>query len=54
MVIILPHGVLFRGGVAEQKIKTKILKDSHINTVIGLPKKLFFSTGIPVCILVMR
>lgn len=53
MAIILPHGVLFRGGV-EQRIRTKLLKDSHIDTVIGLPANLFFSTGIPVCILVLK
>lgn len=53
MAIILPHGVLFRGG-AEAKIRTKLLKDGHIDTVIGLPANLFFSTGIPVCILVLK
>ena len=53
MAIILPHGVLFRGG-AEARIRTKLLKDGHIDTVIGLPASLFFSTGIPVCILVLK
>ncbi|MFM0720555.1 type I restriction-modification system subunit M [Paraburkholderia strydomiana] len=53
MAIILPHGVLFRGGV-EERIRTKLLKDGHIDTVIGLPVNLFFSTGIPVCILVLK
>ena len=53
MAIILPHGVLFRGG-AEERIRTKLLEDGHIDTVIGLPPKLFFSTGIPVCILVLK
>ncbi|MFC0167616.1 type I restriction-modification system subunit M [Pseudoduganella danionis] len=53
MAIILPHGVLFRGG-AEEKIRTKLLKDGHIDTVIGLPSNLFYSTGIPVCILVLK
>jgi type I restriction enzyme M protein len=53
MAIILPHGVLFRGG-AEERIRTKLLKDNHIDTVIGLPSNLFFSTGIPVCILVLK
>ncbi|WNF05926.1 type I restriction-modification system subunit M [Brevibacillus borstelensis] len=53
MAIILPHGVLFRGG-AEERIRTKLLKDRHIDTVIGLPANLFFSTGIPVCILVLK
>jgi type I restriction enzyme M protein len=53
MAIILPHGVLFRGG-AEERIRTKLLKDGHIDTVIGLPSNLFYSTGIPVCILVLK
>ncbi|GAB4093062.1 type I restriction-modification system subunit M [Flaviaesturariibacter terrae] len=53
MAIILPHGVLFRGG-AEERIRTKLLKDGYIDTVIGLPSNLFFSTGIPVCILVLK
>ena len=53
MAIILPHGVLFRGG-AEARIREKLLKDGHIDTVIGLPANLFYSTGIPVCILVLK
>ncbi|AFY60258.1 type I restriction-modification system subunit M [Synechococcus sp. PCC 6312] len=53
MAIILPHGVLFRGG-AEDKIRRKLLKDGNIDTVIGLPANLFYSTGIPVCILVLK
>jgi type I restriction enzyme M protein len=53
MAIILPHGVLFRGGV-EERIRTKLLKDGHVDTVIGLPANLFYSTGIPVCILVLK
>jgi len=53
MAIILPHGVLFRSG-AEERIRTKFLKDNNIDTVIGLPSNLFFSTGIPVCILVLK
>jgi type I restriction enzyme M protein len=53
MAIILPHGVLFRGG-AEERIRTKLLQDGHIDTVIGLPANLFYSTGIPVCILVLK
>lgn len=53
MAIILPHGVLFRGG-AEERIRTKLLKDHNIDTVIGLPSNLFYSTGIPVCILVLK
>ena len=53
MAIILPHGVLFRGG-AEARIRTKLLKDNNIDTVIGLPANLFFSTGIPVCMLILK
>jgi len=53
MAIILPHGVLFRGG-AEQRIREKLLKDANIDTVIGLPSNLFYSTGIPVCIVVLK
>lgn len=53
MAIILPHGVLFRGG-KEAEIRTKLLTDGHIDTVIGLPPNLFYSTGIPVCILVLK
>ena len=53
MAIILPHGVLFRVGV-EERIRTKLVKDGHIDTVIGLPPNLFYSTGIPVCILVLK
>jgi type I restriction enzyme M protein len=53
MAIILPHGVLFRGG-AEERIRRKLLNDGHIDTVIGLPANLFYSTGIPVCILVLK
>ncbi|TPW36654.1 type I restriction-modification system subunit M [Oecophyllibacter saccharovorans] len=53
MAVLLPHGVLFRGG-AEGRIRQKLLKDQSIDTVIGLPKNLFSSTGIPVCILVLK
>ena len=53
MAIILPHGVLFRGG-AEEKIRRKLLQDGNIDTVIGLPANLFFSTGIPVCIIILK
>ena len=53
MAIILPHGVLFRGG-KEAVIRRKLLDDGHIDTVIGLPANLFYSTGIPVCILVLK
>lgn len=53
MAIILPHGVLFRGGF-EARIRKKLLDDGHIDTVIGLPANLFYSTGIPVCILGLK
>ncbi len=53
MAIILPHGVLFRGN-AEAKIRRKLLKNGNIDTIIGLPANLFYSTGIPVCILVLK
>jgi len=53
MAIILPHGVLFRGG-AEARIREKLLKENFIDTIIGLPPNLFYSTGIPVCILVLK
>jgi len=53
MAIILPHGVLFRGG-KEAAIRRKLLDEGHIDTVIGLPANLFYSTGIPVCILVLK
>lgn len=53
MAIIMPHGVLFRGG-AEGKIRQKLLTDRNIDAVIGLPANLFYSTGIPVCIIVLK
>ncbi len=53
MAIVLPHGVLFRGG-AEERIRTKLLEDGMIDTVIGLPPNLFYSTGIPVSVLVLK
>jgi len=53
MAIIVPHGVLFRGN-AEAKIRKKLLLDGNIDAVIGLPANLFYSTGIPVCILVLK
>lgn len=53
MAIVLPHGVLFRGG-AEGRIRQKLLEEGNIDTVIGLPSGLFYSTGIPVCILVLK
>ena len=53
MAIILPHGVFFRGG-KEETIRKKLLSDDNIDAVIGLPANLFYSTGIPVCILVLK
>ena len=53
MAIILPHGVLFRGG-AEATIRKKLIHDDNIDCIIGLPSNLFFSTGIPVCIIVLK
>ena len=53
MAIILPHGVLFRGG-AEATIREKLINDDNIDCIIGLPSNLFFSTGIPVCIIVLK
>ena len=53
MAIILPHGVLFRGG-KEEIIRTKLINDDNIDAIIGLPANLFYSTGIPVCIIVLK
>ena len=53
MAIILPHGVLFRGGKEEVIRKELIIKD-YIDAIIGLPANLFYSTGIPVCIIVLK
>jgi type I restriction enzyme M protein len=52
VVVIVPHGVLFRGG-AEGKIREQLLKENIIDTVIGLPAGLFQTTGIPVAVLVI-
>lgn len=53
MAVILPYGALVRGG-AEAKIRRKLLHDGSIDTVIGLPPSLLYSTGIPVCVLVLK
>src|SRR5260370_30610092 len=50
---VMPHGVLFRGG-AERDIRTRLLDDDVIEAVIGLAPNLFYSAGIPVCVLVLR
>ena len=53
MSIVLPHGVLFRGN-AEGKIRQKLLENGAIDAIIGLPANLFYSTGIPTVILVLK
>ncbi|MFK7602081.1 type I restriction-modification system subunit M [Deinococcus sp. SM5_A1] len=53
MVVVVPHGVLFRGG-AEGKIRTALIADGLLDAVIGLPTNLFFGTGIPAALLVFR
>lgn len=50
--VILPHGVLFRGG-AEGAIRTSIIRKGYIKGIIGLPANLFYGTGIPACIIVL-
>ncbi|WP_312452354.1 type I restriction-modification system subunit M [Stutzerimonas nitrititolerans] len=50
--VILPHGVLFRGG-AEGVIRKRILQQGYIKGIIGLPANLFYGTGIPACIIVL-
>lgn len=51
--VVLPHGVLFRGG-AEGRIREQILKNDLIEAVIGLPAKLFYGVGIPAAILIFN
>lgn len=53
MTIVLPHGVLFRGG-EEGTIRKNLIESNHIDTVIGLPAGIFFGTGIPTIILVLK
>ena len=53
MTIVLPHGVLFRGG-EEEKIRKNLIEYNHIVAVIGLPANIFFGTGIPTIIMVLR
>lgn len=53
-VVLLPHGVLFRGS-AEETIRKYLIEELNVlDAVIGLPANLFFGTGIPVCVLVLR
>jgi type I restriction enzyme M protein len=53
MGVILPHGILFRGG-AEGRIRKGILEDDLIEAIVGLPEKLFYNTGIPACVVVIN
>ena len=53
MAIVLPHGVLFRGG-AEGRIREILLKNGSIYAVIGLPSNMFYNTSIPTCIIVLK
>lgn len=53
MTIVLPHGVLFRGG-EEGKIRETLVKHNHIDAIIGLPANIFFGTGIPTIIMVLK
>jgi type I restriction enzyme M protein len=51
--IVLPHGVLFRGG-AEGRIREQIIKNDLIDAIIALPAKLFYGTGIPACVIIFN
>lgn len=53
MTIVLPHGVLFRGG-EEGAIRKNLVENRHIQAIIGLPANIFFGTGIPTIIMVLR
>lgn len=53
MTIVLPHGVLFRGG-EEGEIRKNLIENNHIDTIIGLPANIFFGTGIPTIIMVLK
>ena len=53
LATVLPHGVLFRGG-EEKTIRAGMIEDDLLEAVIGLPANLFYGTGIPACVLVMR
>ncbi|MBJ0518294.1 N-6 DNA methylase, partial [Enterococcus faecium] len=53
MAIVLPHGVLFRGG-AEGKIRKALLENGAIDTVIGLPANIFFNTSIPTTVIILK
>ena len=51
--VVMPHGVLFRGG-AEGKIRQGLIEEDLVEAVIGLPSNLFYGTGIPACILLLN
>lgn len=53
MTIVLPHGVLFRGG-EEAEIRKNLIENNHIDAIIGLPSNIFFGTGIPTIIMVLK
>jgi type I restriction enzyme M protein len=53
MGVVVPHGVLFRGS-SEGKIRKKLIDENLLDTVIGLPAKLFYGTGIPAAILIFK
>lgn len=53
MTIVLPHGVLFRGG-EEGTIRKNLIENNHIDAIIGLPANIFFGTGIPTIIMVLK
>lgn len=53
MAIVLPHGVLFRGG-AEGEIRERLLEKNYIDSIIGLPSNLFTNTGIPVGVMILK
>jgi type I restriction enzyme M protein len=53
MTIVLPHGVLFRGG-EEGEIRTQLIENNHIDTIIGLPANIFFGTSITTAIIVLK
>ncbi len=53
VTIVLPHGVLFRGG-EEGKIRTNLIEENNIDAIIGLPANIFFGTGIPTIIMVLK
>ncbi|CDD04679.1 type I restriction-modification system M subunit [Ruminococcus sp. CAG:382] len=53
MTIVLPHGVLFRGG-EEGEIRKHLIENNKIDAIIGLPANIFFGTGIPTIIMVLK